>query len=44
MWIRDSIITGQGPGTAMLFALVLVRHFTDEETARRVAEGLLTQF
>lgn len=39
-----NIITSQGPGTAMLFALVLVRHFTDEETARRVAEGLLTQF
>ena len=33
-----------GPGTAMLFALVLVRHFADEETARKVADGLLVAF
>jgi len=39
-----NIITSQGPGTAMLFALVLVRHFADEKTARRVADGLLTHF
>jgi 4-methyl-5(b-hydroxyethyl)-thiazole monophosphate biosynthesis len=39
-----NIITSQGPATAMLFALVLVQHFADEETARRVAEGLLAQF
>jgi 4-methyl-5(b-hydroxyethyl)-thiazole monophosphate biosynthesis len=39
-----NVITSQGPGTAMLFALVLVQHFADEETARRVAEGLLAQF
>lgn len=39
-----NIITSQGPGTAMLFALVLVRYFVDEETARRVADGLLTPF
>ncbi len=39
-----NIITSQGPGTAMLFALVLVQHFEDDETAHRVAEGLLTQF
>ncbi|HRT29231.1 MAG TPA: DJ-1/PfpI family protein [Kiritimatiellia bacterium] len=38
------IITSQGPGTAMLFALVLVRHFADEETARKVADGLLVAF
>ena len=35
------IITSQGPGTAMLFALVLVQHLAGEETARKVAGGLL---
>ncbi len=40
-----NVITSQGPGTAMLFALVLIQHFTGEaETAQRVAEGLLTPF
>ena len=40
-----NIITSQGPGTAMLFALVLIKHFTgEEETAQRVAGGLLTKF
>lgn len=39
-----NLITSQGPGTAMLFALVLVRHFTDGDTARGVAAGLLTSF
>jgi len=40
-----NLITSQGPGTAMLFALVLLQHFTgDEETAQSVAGELLTQF
>lgn len=39
-----NIITGQGPGTAMLFALVLIRHLAGDETARRVADGLLAAF
>lgn len=39
-----NVITSQGPGTAMLFALVLVQHFAGDEAARRVADGLLTQF
>lgn len=39
-----NVITSQGPATAMLFALVLIQHLTDDETAQRVAEGLLTQF
>ncbi len=38
------IITGQGPGTAMLFALVLVQQFAGEDTARKVADGLLATF
>jgi 4-methyl-5(b-hydroxyethyl)-thiazole monophosphate biosynthesis len=39
-----TIITSQGPGTAMLFALVLVQHLAGDETAQRVADGLLTSF
>ena len=39
-----NVITSQGPGTAMLFALVLVQQFADDETAQRVANGLLTSF
>jgi len=39
-----NIITSQGPGTAMLFALVLVQHLAGEKVARHVADGLLTQF
>jgi 4-methyl-5(b-hydroxyethyl)-thiazole monophosphate biosynthesis len=38
----ENIITSQGPGTAMLFSLVLVQQLTDEENAQRVASGLLT--
>jgi 4-methyl-5(b-hydroxyethyl)-thiazole monophosphate biosynthesis len=40
----DRIITSQGPGTAMLFALVLVQHFAGDEVARKVADGLLSSF
>jgi len=39
-----NVITSQGPGTAMLFALVLVQHLAGDEAAHRVADGLLTQF
>ncbi|MDD2598694.1 MAG: DJ-1/PfpI family protein [Kiritimatiellae bacterium] len=39
-----NIITSQGPGTAMLFGLVLVHHFAGEETARKVAKALLTKY
>ena len=39
-----NMITSQGPGTAMLFALVLVKHFGGDEAAQRVADALLTQF
>ncbi len=37
-----NIITSQGPGTAMLFALVLVQHLVGERIAHQVADGLLT--
>lgn len=39
-----NVITSQGPGTAMLFALVLVQHLAGDETAQSVAAGLLTTF
>ena len=39
-----NLITSQGPGTALLFALVLVKHFTNDENARKVAAGMLTGF
>jgi 4-methyl-5(b-hydroxyethyl)-thiazole monophosphate biosynthesis len=39
-----NVITSQGPGTAMLFSLVLVQHFAGDDAARRVADGLLTSF
>ncbi len=35
------IITSQGPGTSLLFALVLVRHLIGEEVAERVADAML---
>ena len=37
------IITGQGPGAAMLFALVVLAHLTDEKTAHGVANGMITE-
>jgi len=38
----ENIITGQGPGTALLFALVLVQHFKGETEANAVADAMLT--
>lgn len=37
------VITGQGPGAAMLFALVVLAHLTDGRTAHGVANGMLTE-
>lgn len=37
-----NIITGQGPGTALLFSLVLVQHFKGDLEAKQVADALLT--
>lgn len=39
-----NIITSQGPGTAILFGLVLVHHFAGEETARNIAKAMLTKY
>ena len=38
------IITGQGPGAAMLFVLVVLAHLTDEKTAYGIANGMITEF
>ncbi|MCL2103796.1 MAG: DJ-1/PfpI family protein [Kiritimatiellaeota bacterium] len=43
--VADStIITSQGPGTAMLFALALVQQIKGDEAAQKVAARLLTTF
>ncbi|MBQ7189159.1 MAG: DJ-1/PfpI family protein [Kiritimatiellae bacterium] len=42
--VDGNIITSQGPGTALLFALVLLCHFVGEPMARQVAGGMLTSF
>ncbi len=38
------IITGQGPGTATLFALVVLAHVAGEDRAQNVANGMLAEF
>ena len=37
------VITGQGPGAATLFALVVLAHLTDDRTAHGVANGMITE-
>ena len=37
-----NIITGQAPGSAMLFSLVVLKHLEGENIADRVANGLVT--
>ena len=37
------IITGQGPGAALLFALVVLAHLADEKTAHGVANGMIAE-
>lgn len=42
--VTDGIlVTGSGPGTAMQFALELVRHMVDERKAQDLAEAMLVQ-
>ncbi len=38
----ENIITGQAPGSAMLFALVVLKMLEGEGIARRVARGMVT--
>jgi 4-methyl-5(b-hydroxyethyl)-thiazole monophosphate biosynthesis len=43
--IADSqIITGQGPGSAVIFALVVLAHLEDHRRAQIVANGMITEF
>jgi len=42
--VDGNCITSQGPGTALDFALELVRQLIDEDTARQVAEAMLTVY
>ena len=37
-----NVITGQAPGSAMLFALVILQTLADESVASKVARGLVT--
>ena len=37
-----NVITGQSPGTAMLFALVILKMLVGERVARKVAQGMVT--
>ena len=39
--VDGSLITSQGAGTAMLFALEIVRHFLGDEAVDRVREGVV---
>lgn len=40
--VDGNVITGQAPGSVLLFALVVLQTLTDEATARRIARGLVT--
>lgn len=39
--VDGSLITSQGAGTAMLFALEIVRHYLGDEAVERVREGVV---
>ena len=40
--VDGNVITGQAPGTAMLFALVVLQTLAGERVARKVAQGMVT--
>ena len=42
--VDGNVVTGQGPGTTMLFALVLVQQLKGDRAAHDVADRLLTTF
>ena len=39
---HGDVITGQAPGSAMLFGLVVLQHLAGEAAARKVARGMVT--
>ena len=41
---HGNVITGQAPGTAVLFGLVVLQHLAGETTAQKVARGMVTEF
>lgn len=41
---HDGFITGQAPGSAMIFALVVLQALTDEVVAKKVARGMVFTF
>lgn len=41
---HENIITGQAPGSAIVFALVVLQALTDELTAKKVARGMVFAF
>lgn len=41
---HDGIITGQAPGSAIVFALVVLKTLTDEVIAKKVARGMVFDF
>ena len=40
--VDGNVITGQAPGSALLFALVVLKTLTDEMNAAKVARGMVT--
>ena len=40
--VDGNVITGQAPGSAMLFALVVLQTLAGERVARKVAQGMVT--
>jgi putative intracellular protease/amidase len=36
------VITGQAPGSALLFALVVLQHLAGESVAQRIARAMVT--
>lgn len=41
---HDGIITGQAPGSATIFSLVVLKALTDEVVAKKVARGMVFDF
>lgn len=40
--VHNNVVTSQGPGTAMLFGLVILKMLLGDEVAEKVAVGLIT--
>ena len=41
---HNGIVTGQAPGSAMLFSLVVLKVLVGEQAARKVARGMVFEF